>query len=345
MDKNQKNIFVVLGVPRSGTSAIARGLKALGIDFGNDFVPSSQQWNPTGFWEDREITDNINCGVLYALNYAWDSVSIIERTCQHDKKLSALQNAARQVLEKRMQTTQSWGFKDPRTAKIIVFWQTVFASMNLNENYIITLRNPLSVAHSYHKLRHFDLETGLLLWLMHLVPAIDETHDKKRLIVSYEQLMQAPQLELQRMQKAFDLSDTVPDEIKKYADGFLDPTLRHYQYTMADLCAHPAAKVVPLSITVYQLLLDVATDKILLQSPEFTRAWGHIKNEFNQLYPMFIYLDQLLKTNKQQLRTIRSLKRSFLYKLFYPLHVLDDYLRIYRRKSREKRRLRKTYGW
>ena len=50
----QKNVFIVLGVGRSGTSAIARGLKALGIDLGNMLRPAADA-NPKGFWEDAEI--------------------------------------------------------------------------------------------------------------------------------------------------------------------------------------------------------------------------------------------------------------------------------------------------
>ena len=44
----------VLGMHRSGTSAIARGISSLGVYLGNDFL-DAQPENPTGYWEDRNL--------------------------------------------------------------------------------------------------------------------------------------------------------------------------------------------------------------------------------------------------------------------------------------------------
>ena len=57
---SRKNIFVVLGPARSGTSVVARGLKALGVDLGDKLARASQRVNPKGFWEDDEIAHKIN---------------------------------------------------------------------------------------------------------------------------------------------------------------------------------------------------------------------------------------------------------------------------------------------
>ena len=43
---------LVLGMHRSGTSAIARGLAALGVFLGDDFLDAKPE-NPTGYWEDK----------------------------------------------------------------------------------------------------------------------------------------------------------------------------------------------------------------------------------------------------------------------------------------------------
>ena len=50
-----KHAYIVLGMARSGTSAIARGLKALGIDLGQQLTPANHTWNPKGFFEDKEL--------------------------------------------------------------------------------------------------------------------------------------------------------------------------------------------------------------------------------------------------------------------------------------------------
>ncbi|HEY2475861.1 MAG TPA: hypothetical protein VGI19_13820, partial [Candidatus Cybelea sp.] len=45
---------LVLGMHRSGTSAIARGVAALSVYLGCDFL-DAQPENPTGYWEDRNL--------------------------------------------------------------------------------------------------------------------------------------------------------------------------------------------------------------------------------------------------------------------------------------------------
>src|SRR5687768_1847720 len=205
--QQQKTIFVVLGMPRSGTSAIARGLKTLGIHLGEKFGEADKTWNPTGFWEDLDIVYKINRGVLFELDYSWMSVSLITHKQFNQVPLLELKKTAAQLIKERIANNPNWGFKDPRTAKILPFWQEVFGNLQLQDKYIIALRNPLATAYSYQRLSGEDIEVGLLLWLMHLVPSIQETHGKKRIIVSYDMMMQDPRLQLKRMQTQLNLPD------------------------------------------------------------------------------------------------------------------------------------------
>lgn len=48
-------LIVVLGMHRSGTSAITRCLPALGVTLGDDLIPPVDGNNDKGFWEDRLI--------------------------------------------------------------------------------------------------------------------------------------------------------------------------------------------------------------------------------------------------------------------------------------------------
>ena len=58
----KKVAFVVLGSPRSGTSALTRLLPVFGIDLGDEMVPPNAN-NPRGFWEDTAI-QHINTKLL-----------------------------------------------------------------------------------------------------------------------------------------------------------------------------------------------------------------------------------------------------------------------------------------
>ncbi len=69
--------IVVLGMHRSGTSAVARGLQALGVYLGDDFL-DAQPENPTVYWEDRGIVE-LNERALKTLHLDWILIAPIER--------------------------------------------------------------------------------------------------------------------------------------------------------------------------------------------------------------------------------------------------------------------------
>ena len=48
-DKNNQ-LIVVLGTHRSGTSAITRGLQVLGVELGDQLIPSAVVNNEKGYW-------------------------------------------------------------------------------------------------------------------------------------------------------------------------------------------------------------------------------------------------------------------------------------------------------
>lgn len=342
--KQQKNVYAVIGMARSGTSAIARSLQALGISLSENLEKPNALWNPKGFFEDVDIVFKVNRAVLFAIDYTWMSVNLVDQLCKNNEKLTGIKKMAIDLLAKKMQHTEHWAFKDPRTAKILPFWQDIFQTLELKDNYVIVLRNPLSCAASYQRVSGVDIEVGLMLWLMHLMPAIEGTAGKKRIMVSYDAMLKNPYEELKRLKAFFKLDELAnPKEIEKYAQSFLDKQLHHFDYTDADLKTNPACQIAPICTKMYELFLRLANDEISFESEAFETAWQAIRQEFDENYPRYCYMDKLLKQNKQLERQLRTIKRSIPWKLLYPLRLLDDALRTRRRKRREARRLVKSY--
>ena len=71
-----KRVAVVLGMHRSGTSAVARALKAVGVSLGDTLIPPSIGVNDRGFWEDAEI-NALNIELLEALGHDWHTLGPI----------------------------------------------------------------------------------------------------------------------------------------------------------------------------------------------------------------------------------------------------------------------------
>ena len=76
-----KKILIVLGMHRSGTSALTRGLQVLGVSLGDNLMPAFEGNNNKGFWEDLEIV-SLNDALLAELGMSWHSLGALQQ--QHD---------------------------------------------------------------------------------------------------------------------------------------------------------------------------------------------------------------------------------------------------------------------
>src|SRR5438270_8290806 len=70
-----KSALVVLGMHRSGTSALSRCLSFLGHEQPSDLM-RPQRDNPTGFWESDGIVD-LNAAIMDELGIAWDQPKLL----------------------------------------------------------------------------------------------------------------------------------------------------------------------------------------------------------------------------------------------------------------------------
>jgi hypothetical protein len=64
----------VLGMHRSGTSAVAGVLARLGFSLGTELVPAQSRVNDAGFFEDKAVLE-FHESLLAALGRAWDHPS------------------------------------------------------------------------------------------------------------------------------------------------------------------------------------------------------------------------------------------------------------------------------
>ena len=280
--KNSK-LVVVLGMHRSGTSAITRGLEVLGVNLGDNLYPAAID-NPKGFWEDNDFL-GINEELLAHLDYSVDRLGLIDWQMPSTAIVESLELKAEKLVSERCKKNALWGFKDPRTARLLPFWQAVFERVGCDVRYVIATRNPISIVESLYKRSGFEGGTTFYLWLEHLIPAISGTMNAKRVVVDYDQLLENPKLQLLRVAKALGVTAPEPLALFAFESEFLDVGLRHTYFTMQDLERYPS---VPLQVvTAYDWLVKLANDSVLLDSAE-------IKNAFEALSQELIFLSPTL---------------------------------------------------
>ena len=289
MNEQRKRLIVVLGMHRSGTSAITRGLMTLGVALGDKLLPPVQNDNAKGYFEDVDL-NALNIEIMQELGNDWHRLAPIEDDAIERLRQRAYFLRAIELLRKKTTNHTIFGFKDPRIAKLLPFWHQVFAHCGFDINYVLSIRNPLSVAQSLAKRAGFTHEKSHLLWLEHALTSLRLTQGRQRVLVDYDHLLQAPQraMELMAHRLALQLD---PQALHKYQTEFLDQNLRHTQYATEDLMLDHACP--PLVQEMYAELVTVSHDNDTLDLPAFHTRTALWSEEFKRFKSNLPWIDRL----------------------------------------------------
>jgi hypothetical protein len=267
--------IAVIGMHRSGTSAVARGLAALSVYLGDDFL-DAQPENPTGYWEDRGIVE-LNERVLKALRLQWDDVAAIDPRRLGGWRMSRLRRDAIRDVRRRFVPHPLWGFKDPRTIRLLPFWLRVLRDCAVDDAYLLVVRNPSSVAASLYARQAMDAQRAQHLWLVHAVPFLDGIAGKPLVAVDYDLFMLDPRGQLERIARKLGIpehGDASRIEVERFVNEFLDEKLRHTIFSPDDI--DTTTDVGRLTQRAYALLYELAQDSRQPDS-DFWSAWKRIQ--------------------------------------------------------------------
>ena len=289
-DKQKSKAIVVLGMHRSGTSAITHGLGRLGVYLGDDLLPPLPD-NPRGFWEDAAILD-ICERALAALDMSSVSIRMVKPDNWKRRTLSALEEEAGQLLQNRFGGHRLWGFKNPRTARLLPFWQNIFRRLGVEDIYVIDSRNPLSVARSLKQHNGIEEAKTYLLWLEHILSAVSATVGKTRVVVDYDEFMDHPVDQLQRLARALGIeeSEYLAQDLQNFATTFLTEELRHTRFSLKERNEDP---VVPEFVKImYEILYQAALGEVSLDSRKIMEWVGSALQTLEAFDPIFQYVEQ-----------------------------------------------------
>src|SRR5262245_8987367 len=270
----QSRAVVVLGVGRSGTSAITRGLVALGVDLGNRLRGATLLKNPTGFYEDTDLLQ-INKRLKRILDVRGESVRLLPPEWWRQPPVEALQAEAVETIQRRFGASALWGYKYARTLRFMPFWVRVFDAAAVDARYLMAIRNPLSVARSRARLDPWrgTQEQSDLEWLVNVVPYFSAVRERPLVVVDFDLFMADPAAQLERIGRTLDLplGPKTQEAVRAFGDGFLDPSLRHSRHGADDL--ERDQRVNRLTRAAYRWLHRLEVDGAELRSPEIWQEW------------------------------------------------------------------------
>lgn len=224
MSENLKKVLVVLGMHRSGTSAISGTFVRLGITPPARLI-QAEPMNARGFYESEAIT-GFNEELLGHLGTTWFDANLLKEGWADSLDPTWYKRAA-ETLNTEYGEADIALMKDPRMCRLLPFWLRVFQEQNREPVFICIHRPPVEVAGSLRKWANYSLEYGELLWLRYVLEAEKNSRTQKRAFVSYASLMEDWEGVTERLADNVGIELDMSEETHEAVDSFLSPSLKH----------------------------------------------------------------------------------------------------------------------
>uniref|UniRef100_A0A9E8CKV0 Glycosyltransferase n=1 Tax=Bosea sp. NBC_00436 TaxID=2969620 RepID=A0A9E8CKV0_9HYPH len=221
-----REAILVLGMHRSGTSALTGALIRLGATAPATPM-AADQGNERGYFESVPFMV-LHDQLLASAGSRWDDWRRFDLAWLTSFEAEKFRAEARKLLLDEFGDTKLLVLKDPRACRFIPFWKSVLAEAGTALRVVIPLRSPIEVARSLRNRDGMPLTKGLLIWLRHAVEAERETRDVPRAIVVMEEFLSDWRSDLQRI--ADEIGLAWPRSIEEAApeiDAFLSADLVH----------------------------------------------------------------------------------------------------------------------
>ena len=227
-DRSSNPTLLVLGMHRSGTSAITGSLGYSGAWVGEEAeltIPNVE--NPQGFWERRDVRELCD-RLLLAAGADWWKIADFDPTAIPRATLAEQRRKFKRIVS-ALNEYATWTVKEPRLCLLL----PVLRDYLRNPVCIHVYRNPLEVARSLQARDGFGISAGLALWEAYNLHALNASRDLPRILVSHRSLISHPAETLNALVEKLeelDLDHPIrPDT--ELIERFIDPGLYHQKAT------------------------------------------------------------------------------------------------------------------
>lgn len=180
-------VILVLGMHRSGTSAVAGVAHMLGATAPAHPIPVAED-NPLGFWESMAVL-GVDDWILQQGNAAWyDCLTFNSNRLDEQQRGVALSLIMLSMMSEYTGAPLPL-IKDPRLCVMLDLWLPALRALNLVPRALLVLRRPAEVIASLVQRDNLPAEVSAALWLRHMLAAEAATRDCPRHVVSYDGLL------------------------------------------------------------------------------------------------------------------------------------------------------------
>lgn len=249
----KQRVICITGMPRSGTSTIARIINILGVYLGpKEKLIMETPYNEKGCWEYLDILE-LNNEILKRFGIIEHSMPEFSAGWENDQRLEDLEVKARKIINDEFGGAALWGWKDVKFCLTLPFWQKIIPELE----YVICIRNPMSVAKSVIGQGWTDsFENACYLWLNYTASVVKHTRGRRRIFVFYDDIMsEGPENEMRRIAGFLggQASEGLDDKVAE-ASRFVERKLQHHNST---ILGNLASQDVPVAVKAAYLILSV----------------------------------------------------------------------------------------
>ncbi|QDP02170.1 sulfotransferase family protein [Thalassotalea sp. PS06] len=249
-DNKSQQAVIVVGMHRSGTSALSGELSRLGVFMGKHLLKPQKGVNDKGFYENARLLE-LNEELLDQNHLSWDYPLL--PPCVPESIHETFKSKSLKFIEREYGTSPLWGMKDPRVSILLPFWHDVFQSATVNPVYVLMIRNPLEVAASLHKRDKFSQDKSLMLWLNYNFFSYLYSANSARVIIDFEQLLENPKKAIAPLIACLDVKVE-----NSRAESFIDKGLK--RQVVVD--NHVSGILPTLAMSLYQAITTNDKDQV-----------------------------------------------------------------------------------
>jgi len=148
--------IIVLGIARSGTSALSGTLAHMGVPFGDKLKPADWQ-NPKGNYEHKALSQ-ANQRILAAVDSNWSDLRPLPEYWLEKSSVKAEKSTISQIIESEFKTLPIFGIKDLRLVTLLPLYLDIFDKLDITNSILSTVRNKNEVLESIEKSTYFHGE-------------------------------------------------------------------------------------------------------------------------------------------------------------------------------------------
>ena len=182
-----RQALLVLGMHRSGTSALTRVFSLLGADLPKNLMPASSS-NEAGHWESNDLW-HIHDELLSTAGSRWDDWRAFNPEWKASNVGETYKQKLLDLLRRDFDASPFFVIKDPRICRLLPIWVEVLDRFGAAPHFVIPIRDPVEVAASLRARDGLLPAKSYLLWLRHVLDAERATRGFSRAVVSYDLLI------------------------------------------------------------------------------------------------------------------------------------------------------------